>query len=137
MIRIFNNKILSSKKIIQKRIWAAILLGVIGLAFLINPTDTNFITCQFKELTGHSCPTCGMSRSIHSASHLQIIDSILFHPIGTILFFGFIILFFKFSFEAVTKNEIQFKVDGFLIKIFCISIVIFWIWFWIIRLIFE
>lgn len=38
--------------------------------------------CAVRRLTGLPCPTCGMSRSWHAASRLELRRSVAFHPLG-------------------------------------------------------
>lgn len=38
--------------------------------------------CLFRRATGLPCPTCGLTRSIHSAGRLRVRDSVAYHPLG-------------------------------------------------------
>jgi Protein of unknown function (DUF2752) len=80
-------------------------LWLAGLIFLyfINPTQTHFTFCPFKNLGINFCPGCGLGRSIHYLMHFQVQKSFECHPLGI---FAFIILvhrvftIFKTEFET-------------------------------------
>jgi Protein of unknown function (DUF2752) len=39
-------------------------------------------TCPFRLVTGRPCPTCGMTRSWSAAAHLDVRESLAWHPLG-------------------------------------------------------
>ena len=46
--------------------------------------------CDFREASGHPCPTCGMTRSWVRASRGQLLEAARFHAAGTLLFLGLV-----------------------------------------------
>lgn len=44
--------------------------------------------CDFREASGHPCPTCGMTRIWVRASRGQLLEAARFHLAGTLLFLG-------------------------------------------------
>lgn len=48
-------------------------------------------SCMFNNLTGYPCPGCGLSRSIVSAVHGELADSLAFHRLGLITVFYIIL----------------------------------------------
>jgi hypothetical protein len=120
-------------KIINNALYALGLLTILFLSMFINPEKANFLTCYFQELTGHPCPTCGLSHSFYAVSHLHLLDSFKFHLMGPIIFIIMLFLFLKSFLEIVIKKEIRI---GFNPKITKITLIIFscsWLSFWIIR----
>jgi len=47
--------------------------------------------CLLKKTTGIPCPSCGSTRSMIALVHGELIEGILWNPIGLILFCGLII----------------------------------------------
>jgi hypothetical protein len=62
--------------------------GVLGLLaiFLVAPEEMPFSSCVFHEITGHSCFTCGLTRSLHAVAHGDLMASLRFHLLGPLLF---------------------------------------------------
>jgi hypothetical protein len=44
------------------------------------------VLCPFRHLTGHSCPTCGLTRSAVAFAHGGLGASFHAHPFGPLLF---------------------------------------------------
>jgi hypothetical protein len=66
----------------------ALLLGVLmplpvqgGRSLLGLPS-----LCLFQTMTGLPCPGCGMTRSLVCCCHLRFADSIIYHPLGPVVF---------------------------------------------------
>ncbi len=74
---------------------AAPYLAVLLLSILLPLPDANGRLllppiCAFKNLTGIPCPGCGLTRSFVCLGHGHFADSVRYHPLGPILFLGFI-----------------------------------------------
>lgn len=74
----------------DRAIWAA--LGVLGLVcaamFLRErgPAGLSwFMRCIFHDLTGLSCPGCGMTRAAYAALHGRIAEAFRLNPVGMVL----------------------------------------------------
>lgn len=124
-----------SQKIINKTIYLVGLLTILFFSIFINPDKTNFLSCYFQELTGHPCPTCGMSHSFYAFSHFQLLESFKFHLMGPIIFMIMSLLFLKFFIEIVTKKEIKIGINPKTTKITLIIFSFSWLSFWIFRLV--
>jgi hypothetical protein len=49
---------------------AATVAGIATVVFFFNPATHRFYpVCQFHQLTGLSCPGCGMTRALHALLH--------------------------------------------------------------------
>lgn len=42
--------------------------------------------CLFREITGHRCPGCGLTRSFTYMGHLQVEAAFRMHPLGPFLY---------------------------------------------------
>ncbi len=122
-------------KIINKAICACGLLTILVFSIIINPEKANFLICYFQELTGHPCPTCGLSHSFYAVSHLHLLESFKFHLMGPIIFTIMLFLFLKLCWEIVTKKEIRIGLNPKITKINLIVFSFSWLSFWIIRLV--
>ena len=57
--------------------------GLVGALALVDPNrPLPFDICALKRLTGLSCPTCGLTRSICHALHGDFAGSFALHPAG-------------------------------------------------------
>ncbi len=118
-------------------IFAAGLLLMLSASIWINPEKTNIITCWFREITGHSCPSCGLSRSIYAVAHLHIKEAFRFHLMGPVLFGILLLLLLKFAVEIVTKKGVHFEIKPILVKFFLILFFGLWLVYWIVRFLSE
>jgi hypothetical protein len=98
---------LSKDKVILRVAGVAIITLFFIAARLYNPFESQLIVCQFKQLTGHDCPTCGLARSTFSLMHLHLGDSIKFNPLGVVLVGGLLVLLLKFLIELLLQREIE------------------------------
>lgn len=123
-------KIDKDNLIIRASLLSTILLLLL-LAALINPVDHSFYKCGFKELTGYECPTCGISRSIHSASHFKFADSFDYNPLGLIIFVSLLILITILLAEIILRRKIIVKPKLLNSRRFYISLLSVWMLYWI------
>lgn len=133
MISVYFNKPISLKNIAHKASWASALLAIFLVSIFFNPEKVSFLTCIFRRTTGHSCLTCGLSRSLYAVSHLHLQESFQLHLMGPIIYLAIIFLLLKFSFETVTRKEIQIRVSPLLKRISLMIFLGLWVCFWIIR----
>jgi len=125
---------LSKDEVIIKLFLSFILaIGLVG-SFLLDPEKNSFLTCFFHNKTGLSCPTCGLSRSFYSLSHLDLFNSFQFHLMGPILFFALLLLLLKWTFEIIFKREVQINIKPKLKKYTIFLFMFIWFTFFIIRL---
>jgi len=110
-----------------------ILLIFILFPFLTDHGDTG-LTCRFHELTGLSCPTCGMSRSLYELVHLHIAQSFRMHLLGPVLYLIAFVLFLKYTLEIFAGKKIIFERGNRFFKKILVLLIIVWIVFWIVRM---
>jgi hypothetical protein len=114
-----------------------ILFALFIASFFLNPLKYNLNRCGFKEMTGYSCPSCGLTRSFFSVSHLHIGDAFSFHLLGPVIYLFFILLALRFGYEAATGNRIQISIPSPLLKISLFGFSGIWLIYWIIKVIME
>jgi hypothetical protein len=81
-------------------IWILLLGAFLLFPFLTDHGHTG-LTCQFHKMTGLSCPTCGMSRSLYELVHLHMAASFRFHLFGPVVYLVALLLFMKLFLEMV------------------------------------
>ena len=125
------------KRIRIKAIYALILLFIIISILHIDPESSYLPECSFKAITGHSCFTCGITRSLSAASHLNLAESVNYHLMGPVIYLSLIVMFLIFTFEAVSRREIEIKIKPQVKKTMILSLFTLWGIFWIARFISE
>lgn len=126
-----------AKKILPKAIIVLFLLSVLLVSILTNPEQTKLLTCQFKQLTGYSCPTCGLTRSFYAFSNMDLQESFRFHLMGPVIYVALLFVLMKFSIEVIIRKEIKLKINPGAAKIILIFFFCTLFCFWIIRFIYE
>lgn len=137
MTKIYATSLMPPKKILPRALAVSFLLSALLVPGLINPEKTELLTCQFFRLTGHSCPTCGLTRSFHAFSHMDFMESIRFHLMGPFIYAAFLLILIKISAEIATGREIKLKINPGTAKAVTVFIFCALFCFWIIRLIQE
>lgn len=115
----------------------AVFLGVILFPFLISPVPAGIITCKFHQITGHSCPTCGMTRSLVALTHFHLKEAFLYHLFGPLVYVLFLVSFVALLTEIITGRKIGLKIKPLTIHIIIGIFFSLWIIFWIVRLVGE
>lgn len=137
MIKLLLKKSVPSENILPKAIFLSILIIGFLLSIFWNPEKVNLLPCYFHKITGFSCPTCGLTRSFSAISHLHFKEAFQLHLMGPVIYFALVFLVLKFSFEIVTRKEIQIKIAPLLSKITLFVFLSLWLGFWLIRLLNE
>lgn len=132
-----NIKKLKTDQRIVRGCLAVILLGIIAISIYCNPDNYSISNCAFKELTGYSCPSCGLTHSFHAGANLHIIKAFSFHLLGPILLLGCLLIFIKFSIESISGKTVIHGIVSSLVKIGILITALIWIAYWIVRLIGE
>ena len=130
----------SKVSIIDRRIrtfLAAVFLGLILFPFIISPAPAGIITCKFHQITGHSCPTCGMTRSLIALTHLHLKEAFLYHLFGPLVYGVFLVSFIFLLTEIITGRKIGLGIKPLTIRIIIGIFFSLWLIFWIIRLVGE
>lgn len=116
---------------------AAVLLLLILASVFYNPIDYKITDCSFKNISGFSCPSCGLTRSFHAGVNLDFIQAFSFHWIGPVLLLSVVFLFLKYAIESISGKAIQYKMKPVVHKLTLLVIGIVWLTFWISKLISE
>ena len=133
----FESHQLSSAQKHNRYIFIAGILLIFLFTLFWNPEQANLLPCYFHEITGHSCPSCGLTRSFHAIAHLKFQQSLEFHPMGMIIYFALLVFLLKFSIEVALQKEIRVSLKAW-VKKFAIGGSLFvWMGLWIIRLFYE
>lgn len=133
-MKIIREKSVVSDLRMRKALLAAGLLLVLVTLFLVPPEDYPFFTCGFHALTGHSCLTCGMTRSLHAISHGELIASLRYHMMGPVIFFGVLLFSLVLSVEAMTGKRIILPASRKNTKHMLLLLAIIWLVYWGTRL---
>ncbi|MCD4665095.1 MAG: DUF2752 domain-containing protein [Bacteroidales bacterium] len=129
----FSGKISSDKRIIKSAI-AGVILLMIFISFWYDPVNYKITDCAFKDMTGLSCPGCGLSRSFHSTAHLNLAYAFGFHLLGPVFFLMLLLISVIYSFEAISGNNIKTGIKKRTGKILVIAVLTIWFIYWIARM---
>ena len=72
------------KSWLLKHIELCFWITAIVVLFFMNAGSNESSLCFFHWLGINRCPGCGIGHSIHSALHLQFIQSLQQHPLGIV-----------------------------------------------------
>ena len=123
---------------IQGRILAIVLLFTILVTpVLLKPEQIPLPTCYFKRLTGHSCPTCGLTHAFYDTAHFQFKSAFQHHMFGPIIYFILFMVLLKLLFETITGNYIRIRISSRLRKTLILIGIIGWLGYWLVRFIQE
>jgi len=115
---------------------AGLFLGLLTL-LLVPPEDLPFAACTFRSITGHSCLTCGLTRSLHAISHGELAASLRYHVFGPVVFIGMFLGFIAFATEALTGRRFAIQPSRKQKVQFFVPFAIIWLVFWSVRLVTE
>ena len=110
------------------------LCALLLVLYIADPNDLSPVSCRFHQLTGHSCPTCGMTRSLHAATHFDFTGAFGFHIIGPLLFFVLVVFVIKSFAELFSGRILKLGLPAKFTRRALISTGIVWGLFWLIRL---
>ena len=134
MLKLILVKQLSWRQRRNKVAWVIGLLIILAYSVFVNPVESKIATCQFSELTGLDCPTCGISRSFYSVSHFRLNEAFDYHPLGPVLFIIFILLLIHFLFELILKKDIQITKGIINIRWLLGAFIGLWFMVWILKI---
>ena len=115
---------------------SAVLAGF-GLMWLISPEPMHGFACPFHTLTGYSCLTCGLTRSLHAIVQGDVIASFRYHAMGPVILGGMIAAACLWFLEFVSGKVILVGVNTTVRKNTVLILAVTWILFGGIRLIIE
>ncbi len=116
-----------------RMLWSVLLLLFLLFPFLTDHGHTG-LTCKFHEMTGLSCPTCGMSRSLYELVHLHLADSFGYHLFGPFVYFLAIVFFIKISLENLLGLRIAFGMKNRIAGRVILWTGLLWILYWLVRM---
>lgn len=125
---------ISPKQKIYRLIFVFFFAGIIFLLSAWNPESQPLTNCQFRELTGLSCPTCGMSRSLHEAAQLHFLKSLKFHGSGIFVFGGLIFLSAWILSEIISGKKLAWNLSSKAKKALLLTIMSIWLFSWLINI---
>jgi hypothetical protein len=135
MKRIHQNNLSIEQRIVRTFMAGGLLLFLSILLF-VPPSDLPF-TCIFHSVTGHSCLTCGMTRSLHAMMHGDWIASFRYHLFGPAVFVGMLLCFIVFTVEAIRGKHLAVDAGRNVRKRAFIMLAVVWIVYWGSRLVAE
>lgn len=100
----------AGRRAIKGVVSGGLLLGLLIL-FLVPPANLPVPGCAFHSITGHSCLTCGMTRSLHAIVHGNLAASVRYHMFGPVVFLGLLFCFAVFAMEAFGGNSVVICVE--------------------------
>ena len=118
-------------------LWAVILFGFLLFPFLFDSGSTGLLSCKFHQITGLSCPTCGMSRSLHELSQFHLPEAFKMHLFGPVIYILALTLFFKLSIELVSGSAISIGMSSRILKKVIVVFGLLWVLYWLVRLTVE
>ena len=121
----------------MKGLLAVVLLFALAVLHQVPAEHLPFAACAFHSLTGYSCLTCGLTRSLQAILHGDVIASFKFHVMGPVISLLAMFSIFTFSVETLTGKDIalMWRLPGWK-KIFS-WIALVWLFYWGVRLISE
>ncbi|MCK5571206.1 MAG: DUF2752 domain-containing protein [Bacteroidetes bacterium] len=85
---------------------AVAALGI-AMVFMLAPGEIPLMSCPFHDLTGYSCFTCGLTRSLHALSNGDLLASFRFHLLGPFLLAGMLLVWVHWAIEAATGKVVR------------------------------
>jgi formate/nitrite transporter FocA (FNT family) len=128
---------LSDRERIQRALLAGGIGCLAGVFYLMTPESIPSLSCAFRELTGHSCFTCGLTRSLLAIAHGQLTDSLRYHLMGPVVFLGALIAMITLGAEAWTGRKWSPRIQAGFWKHALVFLLLLWITYGGIRLALE
>lgn len=116
---------------------AGLICSGLWIVSTISPAALPFSGCVFHSLTGHSCMTCGITRSLNSISHGDLVASIRYHLFGPVVFLGMLFAVVAFTTEAVSGEKVTLRFRREIWRPVFAAAAIAWLVYWVVRLIAE
>jgi hypothetical protein len=97
---------------IAKAVVAGVLLLGLMVLFFVPPARLPLPACAFHSITGHSCLTCGLTRSLHAILHGDLAASVGYQLFGPAVFLGMLLCLVLLAAEAVSGKSIVLFAAG-------------------------
>jgi hypothetical protein len=122
-------------RIVKILLAGGLFLGLLIL-FIVPPANLPF-TCVFHSITGHSCLTCGMTRSLHAITNGDLIASFRYHLFGPVVFVGMLFCFIIFAVEAISGIRFAIFINRRIRTQVAMLLALIWFVYWGARLAVE
>jgi hypothetical protein len=121
----------------QGRWWRAVAgmlaILVVVTSYTLSPDRLPLGPCFFKQTTGVSCLSCGLTRSFHACAHGQWPEAFRFHVFGPLFFMGVLILGFLAGGEAISGTKLVPRPPALLVRRLILGGGMAWLAFGILR----
>ena len=131
------SKILTKDNRIIKAGIASVFFMVLLVSWFYDPVKYKITDCAFKDMSGLSCPGCGLSRSFHAVANANIIDAFGFHLLGPLFFLLLLFVSILFSYEAISGKRIKLSWGKLTKKVIVILVFASWFLYWVARMTME
>lgn len=121
----------------RRSLLAALLASAVALLSLLPPDGLPLPSCLFHELTGHSCFTCGLTRSLMAAARGNLSASLEYHLMGPVLLLGLLAAVVFLTAEALTGKQWPAASSGKPLRAAVLLLAIVWILYGGLRLVLE
>jgi len=85
---------------------ALVFASAVGTILLLGEAGDFLPLCLFHELTGVSCLTCGLTRSLEAAFHGHLVAALQFHLLGPFILAGLLVGCLICAAETLTGKRI-------------------------------
>ncbi len=121
----------------RRAVLATALAVATALLSILPPDGLPLPPCAFHELTGHSCLTCGLTRSLLAGARGNLSASLENHLMGPLLLLGMIAAIALLAAEALTGKPASAGAGGKRLRTALIVLASVWITYGGIRLVLE
>jgi hypothetical protein len=133
---IWHNELSGGDRLARAFVAVGLILAAV-LLFIVPPEKMPFDACEFYSLTGHSCLTCGMTRSLHAISHGELSESVRYHLMGPSVLLVMLLSLALFSLEAVSGKRLEVHTGRWGRRRVVLTFAIVWLTYWGVRLVTE
>ena len=118
------------------------LLGVatalaLATAFVLARGEISLSSCLFHDLTGYSCFTCGLTRSLHALSNGYLMASLRLHLLGPFLFAGMVLTSILWLSQALTGRTVQLMTHSRISGSLVFTLAVLWVIYGVVRMVTE
>jgi hypothetical protein len=128
-------KTLTRRDRVVKACLALILAVAVASCFLLRHTLDLVPECVFRQLTGVSCLTCGLTRSLDAMAHGHVLTALQFHALGPFVLAGMIVACVACAAGALSGRRIL-RLQAWPRRVL-LSFAVMWIVFGFVRMVVE
>ena len=116
---------------------AAALAAGVAVSYAVAPDALPLPPCAFRQWTGASCLTCGLTRSFHATARGELGAAFGYHAVGPLLFAGAVWAALVWSVEALAGRSVPLPGSRRLLRWAVAAIGCAWLGWWVVRLVLE